>query len=914
MRSPAFMGRLLERAALDRLLENVRAGNSEVLVIRGEAGVGKSALLQYAVRRASGFRVSQITGIEAEMELPFAGFTQLCMPMLGRLGTLPAPQRDALQVSLGLVYGDPPDRFLIALAALSLLSEATDEQPLLCVVDDANWLDGASRQVLGFVARRLLAESVGILFAVREPSNDGELVGLPELRLSGLPNEDARALLASVIPGQLDDAVRERILAETRGNPLALVELTRGLGPAQLSGGFAVSSTGDLPRHIEDHYVGRLRTLPEATQRLMLLAAADPVGDARRLWQAAQTLGIDPSEADIAIGEGLLEVEPSVRFPHPLVRSAVYRGSSAADRRASHAALESATDPTTDPDRRAWHRAHAASAPDEAVAGELIRSAGRAQARGGAAAAAAFLERAVTLTPDPRQRALRALDAAKAKFAAGDLAAAESLLSTANGADLDDLGRAQVLHVRAQIAFDLRRGSDAPPLLLRAAQQLEALDRPLAGEAYLEALVAAIYVGRLADDGDVAEIARAALSVALEPEPLPSYELLRLGLATRLLDGYVAAAPILRRALDVYRSENQELDWRWVSYTLTAMDLWDDEAWLELASSQARFARATGTLTLLPYALDYLAEHHVQAGRLSDAAGLLTEAESLAPGMRAENLPYIQLLLACWRGQESTATGLSETMAREALARGEGAAITVVEYAMAVLWNGLGQYELAAAAAQKAVDSDDIVIASWALCELAEATSRIGQLEIARGAAARVSERARASGTPWAKGMDARTRALVATGDETEQFHHEAISWLARSRMRVHLARAQLSYGEWLRRQGRRVDAREQLRAANELLAAIGLDAFAERARRELLATGETVRKRSEETRDELTPQERQVAGLARDGLSNPEIGARLFISPRTVQYHLRKVFTKLDISSRHDLHRVLPQTAAPVA
>jgi DNA-binding CsgD family transcriptional regulator len=752
---------------------------------------------------------------------------------------------------------------------------------------------------------------VGIVFAVREPSGAGELVGLPELRLTGLLNEDARALLASVIPGRLDVAVRERIVAETRGNPLALVELTRGLGPAQLAGGFALPHTGDLPRHIEHHYVGRLRALPDATQRLMLLAAADPVGNATRLWEAARTLGIDPDDAEPALREELLEVEPWVRFRHPLVRSAVYRGSSPAERRAAHRALESATDPATDPDRRAWHRAHAASEPDEEVADELIRSASRAQARGGAAAAAAFLERAVSLTPDASQRATRALGAARAKFAAGDLAGAELMLATADSGQLDELGRAQVLHVRAQIAFDLRRGSDAPPLLLRAAQKLETLDGALAREAYLEALVAAIYVGRLADDDAIAEIARAARAVAVGPEPSASHELLRVGLATRLIDGYVAAAPVLRRALSAYRSENQQLDWRWVSYTLTAMDLWDDEAWLELASSQTEFARATGTLTLLPYALDYLAEHHIQAGQLSDAAGLLTEAESLAPGIRAENLPYIPLLLACWRGEESTAAGLSDTMTRDALARAEGAAITVVEYATAVLHNGLGQYDLAAAAAQTAADSDDMVISSWALCELAEATSRIGQVEVARGAAELLSERALASDTPWARGMDARTRALVAPGEQTEQFHHEAIEWLGRCRMRVHLARTHLSYGEWLRREGRRVDAREQLRTAYELLVAMGLDAFAERARRELLATGETVRKRTAETRDELTAQERQVAQLARDGLTNPEIGARLFISPRTVQYHLRKVFNKLDITSRHDLHRVLPEASA---
>ena len=914
-RPPAFRGRTSERETLDRLLEAVRAGQSAIVVVRGEPGVGKTAVLRYAARQASGFRVAEIAGVEPEMELPFAGLHQLCAPMLSRLGALPEPQQDALRVAFGLEPGAPPDRFLVALAALSLLSATAEERPLLCLVDDAHWLDGASGQVLGFVARRLLAESVAIVFAVREPTDDRELAGLPELVLDGLEDEDARALLASAIPGLLDERVRDRIVFETRGNPLALLELPRGMNAAELAGGFALPDAGDLPRRLEDHYVRRLDALPHETRRLMLLAAADPVGDATLLWRAAQGLGIERDAAAPAVAERLIEIGARVRFRHPLVRSAVYRAAAVADRRAVHAALEAATDPEADPDRRAWHRAHAAGAPDEDVAGELIDRASRARHRGGIAATAAFWERAVALTPDPSVRATRALRAARAKFAAGDAAGAESLLATAEAGPLDELGLAQVERTRAEIAFDLRRGRDAPPLLLRAARRLEGLDVELARDTYLEALLAAIYAARLATGADVDDVARAARSAPLGPEPLPARQSPLLGLATRLTDGYAEAAPALAAALRDYRADGPRLDWLSLSYTIAAQDLWDDEAWFELASSQAELARRTGTLSLLPYALDYLAGHHIHSGELSVAAGLLTEADGLAPGARAHTLPYVPLLLAAWRGQATAALQLAEAMSREASARGEGCAITAAEYATAVLHNGLGQYDLAFDAAEKASAADEIATSSWALSELVEAAARTGRPDLARVAADRLSERARASGTAWAKGSAARALALVEEGEGGEELHRDAIEWLGRCRMAAHLARARLTYGEWLRREGRRVDAREQLRAAHEAFTAIGAEGFAERARHELVATGEKVRRRSDDTRDELTPQELHIARLARDGRTNPEIGAELFISPRTVEWHLRKVFAKLGISSRMGLHDALPtqdREAAP--
>jgi len=796
-----------------------------------------------------------------------------------------------------------------------LFAEVAEERPLLCLIDDAQWLDAATSQVLGFIARRLLAESVAIVFTVREPSEERELADLPELSLGGLQDDDARALLSAVIPGRLDDQVRDRLVAEARGNPLALVELPRGRSTGELAGGFVLPGEGTLQSQIEGHFRERIATLPEETQRLMLLAAADPIGDATLLWRAAATLGVERQAAEPAAGEQLLEVGAQVRFRHPLVRSAVYRAASLTDRRAVHGALAAATDPETDPDRRAWHRAHAAIAPDEEVAGELIDSAGRAQGRGGLAAAAAFLQQAVTFTPDSVERASRALTAAQMKLEAGDLSAAESLLAAADAGPLDELGQVRAQRAHAQIAFDARRGSDAPPLLMRTAQRLESLDLELARETHLKALVAVIYAARLATDPAPADLARAALAAPLGPEPLPSSQLLLLGLATRLTDGYAAAAPMLKTALRDCLAEEGHLNWSWVAYGLAAMDLWDDNAWLELARSQAEQTRATGALILLPFALEYLAMFHIQAGDLSLASDLVEEAQSLDLGVRAETLPYIPLRLAAWRGDVSTALDLVEVMIAGAHNRGEGCAITAAEHATAILYNGLGEYELAFEAAHKAAAADEVAISSWALCELVEAAARSGRLQIARESLDQLRGRTGASGTAWAKGTGAHASAFLEAGESAEHLHREAIEALGQSRMGAHLARARLSYGEWLRRENRRVDARDQLRQAYDAFTAMGANGFADRARRELLATGEKVRKRRDDTRDELTPQEKLIARLARDGRTNPEIGAELYISPRTVEWHLRKVYMKLGISSRKGLRGALrspPVETAP--
>jgi DNA-binding CsgD family transcriptional regulator len=896
-------GRVRECTLIDELLAAAHHGRSGVLVLRGEAGIGKTALLEYVAERASGCRVARAVGVQSEMELAFAGLHHLCAPLLDGLDALPSPQREALEVAFGLREGARPDRFLVALAALSLLAEAAETRPLVCVIDDAQWLDRASALVLAFVARRLLAERVAVVFAVREPADADTLSGLPELRVEGLADADARALLASAVPGRLDERVRDRIVAESRGNPLALRELPRGVTPAALAGGFALPDARPLANRIEQTFLQRAQSLPHDTQLLLLVAAAEPVGDLGLLWRAAERLGIGSEAARPAEAAGLIELGFRVRFKHPLVRSAVYRGASAADRRDAHRALAEATDPAADPDRRAWHAAHATTAPDEAVAADMARSAERAERRGGLAAAAAFLQRAAELTPDPNRRVERTLAAAQAKLDVADHQAASDLVTAAQHGPLDDLQRARLERLRAQIAFARRRGSDAPPLLLEAARHLEPLDAAAARETYLEAIVAGMFAGRLGTGPGVREVARTALAAPPGSEP---GDLLLTALATRFNEGYAAAFPALSSAVRPF-GELDNSRWLWLACRL-AQDLWDDELWHVLATRGVRVARETGSLSTLPIAANYRAALHVHSGAFDAAAALIDEVDAITQATGIAPLKYAALLLAAWRGDQAGALEFFERNRQNATDRGEGHGLGFVEWATALLYNAGGRYDEALAAAQRACEYEDVIWFSWALVELIEAAVRGRRPDLAAAALARLSERTRASGTGWALGIEAGSRALV---HDDEAAYRESIEHLSGTRGAVHLARSRLLYGEWLRRENRRADAREHLRAAHDSFACIGAEAFAERARRELLATGETVRRRDVDARDALTPQEAQVARLARDGHTNPEIGAQLFISPRTVEYHLHKVFRKLDVTTRKDLRGALAEGAA---
>jgi DNA-binding CsgD family transcriptional regulator len=892
---------------LIRLLDTVRAGESAALVVRGEAGIGKTALLEHVAGDVSGFQVARISGMESEMELPFAGLHQLCSPMLEHLGALPDPQRNALDVTFGLIAGAVPDRFLVGLATLSLLAEMAHERPLLCFVDDAQWLDAASGQVLGFVARRVLAESVLMLFAVREPTQERHLRGLPELTVGRLADDDARALLTAVVPGRIDARLRDRIVADTRGNPLALLEMPRDMTAAELASGFPVPRTGDLPSRLEEHFLSRIEALPQPTQQLILLAAADPTGDVHLLWRAAQTLGIDQEAS--ASAEHLVEIGPHVRFRHPLVRSAAYTGATSTHRRAAHLALAGATDPLTDPDRRAWHRALAASGLDEDVAAELEQSAGRAQARGGLTAAAAFLRRSVTLTEEMPVRVRRALSAAQVSLQAGEFDSAVSMVLVVEAGTLDEIELSHALLLRGQVAFASGRWADASPILVAAAEKFRALDLNLTRETYLSAWAAAMFGGQSAAD-TLAAVSAAAMSLPPAENPRPSDILLE-GLVTLMTAGLATAAPTLRRAIAAFAAADapveQSLGWGWLSIMPPSV-LWDDQALDEANTRQLALARRAGALALLPVNLYTIAILAAMRGDFAAAIPALAEATAVTEATGAPYAPMGAMLLAALRGREEEATALFDSAEAGATASGQGVAIQFARWVSAILFNGLGKYEQALIAARQASDeAPEFHVSSWALPELIEASARTGNAAIARDALDRLAEVAAAADTDWARGIEARSRALLSDGAVAEACYLDAIDRLGRTEMRPELARAHLLYGEWLRRQNRRLDARGQLHSAHDMFTDIGMLAFAERARRELQATGETVRRRQEETRNDLTSQEAQIALLAVAGQTNPEIGATMFLSARTVEWHLRKVFAKLGIASRRQLRDVLP-------
>ncbi|WP_436528964.1 AAA family ATPase [Actinoplanes sp. HUAS TT8] len=976
--SVGLRGRARERDQLERLIRDVRSGQSRVLVLRGEAGTGKSALLDYLVDQAPATRVVRAAGVEPETELAYSALQQLVAPLLPHLDRLPEPQRVALSTAFGLSAGQPPEALLIGLAVLGLLAEAAVEQPLVVVVDDAQWLDRMSEVILTFVARRLDAESVALVFAARTPADDALLTGLPELRIEGLPEADARALLETVLPGLVDARIRDRIVAETRGNPLALLELPREMDPAFGFGIPAASAAGhtsvaghvtaaghisaaghaSVAGQVEDGFKRRIAALPDDSRTLLLAAAVEPVGNVPLLWRAAELLGVSPAAAGPAEAAGLVEIGARVRFRHPLARSAAWHGADPAALRAVHQALAEVTDAIEDPDRRAWHRGHAAIGPDAAVAEELENSAGRALARGGRAAAAAFLERAAELTPEPGRRASRLLAAAQARLASGAAAMVPGLLAAVEQEPLDPIQQATVERLRARIAFVLNTGREIVPPLLAAAGRLESLDPAAARETYLSAVGAAINAGRLGGDDlqravDAAAGSLPASLLALSPPDVaasspdvaasspgvaapssnlaasspgvaasadsvaaslpavaglagtaaaPGGEVEPAGLLLAALivwarNGLAAAVPSFHRALAAVPPDN-ELDLLWLTGMLIH-EVWDDEAFQDRTEQAVTFARAAGALSRLPSALTFRSTALIYAGRFADASDLIDEAAALARATGPAPHPASGSILAAYRGRTEEALSLIGELSRDARAGGVGWLLGVAGYSKAILHNGHGDYADAMAAAQEAAGHEDLAVLQWSLGELVEAAARTGATKEAADARDRLAARTGTVDTPWARGTRALADALV---DDAEDAYREAVDQFAASRHKLSLARARLLYGEWLRRANRRAEAREQLRPAYEAFSTMGAEAFAERAGRELTATGETVRKRTTGTREELTAQESQIARLAAAGRTNPEIGAVLFLSPRTVEWHLRKIFTKLGITSRREL------------
>ncbi|SNY62832.1 AAA family ATPase [Paractinoplanes atraurantiacus] len=910
-------GRSVELAALDGLLATARGGGSAGLVLLGEAGVGKTSLLSYAVTTAAGFRVSQVAAAEPESELPFADLHALCRPMLKHLDRLPPPQRDALATVFGTAApASAPNLFLVGLATLSLFAESAARKPLLCVVDDAQWLDQASAQVLAFVTRRLQAESVVMLFAAREPVR--EFDGLPARTVEGLDDFDSRALLNTVVRWPLDERVRDAILAEARGNPLALLELPLAGAPGTLAGGFGLPAALPLAGRLEESFLARSRSLSAGARRLLLIAAADPVGDSALMWRAARRLGIARDAADEVRTAGLLTIGATVRFRHTLVRSAVYRAAPDADRRAAHHALARVTDERADPDRRAWHLAQAADAPDESVAAALVASAGRARYRGGLAAAAAFLERAAALTADPALRADRELAAARALHHSGALDRAAATLRRAATRPAGDRRTALIGLLRGQMAFSARRPhtgpEDATALLLDTARRLAPWNAALARETYLDAFASAMLVGRLATGPGLAEVARAALGAPCPQEPARPQDLLLDGLARHFTGDHERDVPLLRRAVSAFRDPRlpPESTIRWGFPVRHAANvLWDDDAWHGLSERHAGVARELGALAVLPVALNQRIAVHLHAGEMRDAAALVDEAREVAEVLGVQRPGYGEAAVAAWCGPAGEASKLIADSTELAEALGEGVGVTWFQYLAAVLHNGSGRFRPALVAAERAVAyTGELGFASWALPELVEAAAALGDRNRAAEAVSRLERIVAPGGSDWGLGVVARSRALIANGNEADRLFREAVDRLGRCRASAMRARTRLVYGEWLRRAERDAEARAELRAAYESLSRMGAEGFAARARDELLVSGEVVRPQDRPMSTELTPQELRIARRARDGRSNAEIGAELFLSARTVEWHIRRILAKLGITSRRGLPGALPEAA----
>jgi DNA-binding CsgD family transcriptional regulator len=906
-----LLDRAVETGALEGVLAAVRDGLSGVLMLRGEAGVGKTALLDWAAGQAGDMQIARVAGAEAEMDMGFAGLHQLLVPFLGGLKGLPAPQRQALGSAFGLVAGPPPDRFLVGLAALTVLTDAAAERPVLCLIDDAQWLNPVSIEVLGFVARRLYADRVGMVFAVREGEERAVmLAGLPELMVGGLGEEAARKLLATSAGTQVDRQVSWRIAADTSGNPLALVELAAELTAAELSGAEPLDWPLRFGGRLEELYRSRVRALPGGTQTLLLLAAADPTGEPALIWNAARNLGIDPEAGQAAGVERLVSWEPRVRFHHPLIRSAAYYAFPAAARRGVHQALATVTDPKADPDRRAWHLAEAAAGPDEQVAAELERAADRARGRGGWGSGAAFLERAAALTPDEEHRARRMLAAAENRLAAGEAPAARALLGLAVPRLTDGLDRARARRLEGQSLYAAGQMPEATSVLLDAARMLQPSETRLARDTLLNAFVAAQFSGQTW----MVEFLRAVRSV---PKVADS----RATLADLLLDGfaavgerrYQAGAALLRQAIAPLAGGQPIPDDalpHLMAVGQAAGLLYDDSARYQMEKRWVAELRDRGAMAALLTALGIQTSVQVQEGRFADAEATMAEGRALseATGYRAILGPYAwqELWALARRGREADARPLAARMLREFAGRGNGYEVLRVQGALATLELGLGNYAAALRHALEALPRGNVLTFA-PFADVVEAGTRCGERETATAALQAFTPWALASGTDLALGLLGRSRALLADDDHAEAEYRLAIDHLQRCRLVPELARAHQAYGEWLRRQRRRRDARDQLRRALEMFDEMGATAFAGRARAELRATGERASPRGPGTPGVLTAQEAQIARLAAERLSNREIAGRLFISASTVEYHLHKVFRKLDVTSRVELARALP-------
>jgi DNA-binding CsgD family transcriptional regulator len=913
MVSDALVGRSADCRALDDLVDAVRGGLSRSLVIAGEAGIGKTSLLRYAARAAVGVRTVSVAGVESELRLGFAALHRMLVPYLGRIGALPAPQRDALSSAFGLSAGPPADRFLAGLGVLSLLADAAAEQPLIWLIDDAQWLDRESLEVLGFVGRRLYADSIGLLFGARKPSPGlTALDGLPTCRLDGLEPAAARAVLATNVPGPLNTRVAARIATETGGNPLALLEVAGLLTPDQLAGRSPLPQPLPAGRGMQEHFLRQVKRLPPATRSLLLLASAASRDDPAALWRAAALLGLGPDAADLAVAQGVLSLDQRVEFRHPLIRSAVYEGARLGDRRRVHDALASIAGQDGYPDEAAWHRAAATVVPDEQVAVGLERSAARAERRGGYVAQAAFLTRAAELTPDLQDRAVRLFAAAQAHLVAGDGALAEALLDQAAPRLAAAGMHVAAQRLRASIAVFFSRHKDVPALLLGTVAAMDPSDVPLIREMLFEAVQAALVARQYTTGTTLAEVARAALRAPRDLARAVSVtDLLLDGFATRMAVGYPPAVPLLRAAVAALFTGEPSgpagipatiLGW------FAADDLWEDQGRRAMLKRAEAVQRRHGALGALRITLAGLTTGEVWAGRPAEAEACYNEAAEISAsiGVPVPATTGVLLELRAWQGREQESRALAEMTARWGQQRGAAVLEVFALMGLTLLELGLGRYAEALGWGMRIYDDDPPGFGNRILPEIVEAGRRSGDHAAAHAALSRLADRATASGTPWALGMLARSRALLAHDADAETFYREAITHLTGTFVYTELARAHLLYGEWLRRQKRRKDARSHLRTACDMFDAMGAAAFGRRTRAELLAAGYSPQQPAERAGPDLTPQEAQVTRLAAAGATNAEIATHLFVTTSTVEYHLSKAFRKLDITSRRQLATAL--------
>ncbi len=918
-----LLDRQAEKAAIDRVLGCVRGGFSGTVVLRGGPGVGKTALLGCAIDSAPDLQVCGVAGVEAEIGLAFGALYQLLVPFLPRIADLGPPQRHALRVAFGLEEGPPPSRFLVGLATLMVLSHAAEDQPVLCLVDDTQWLDAESAQALAFAARRLYADRVGMIVTMGEPATLPEpatqqmFEGLPAVVVGGLPAAEAAELLRRVAGAHLDEQVVRRILADTQRNPLALAELGAQFTADQLAGRASLPEPIPLSQRLEQRFLRQVRDLPADTQAFLLLVGADISGDRVGLWRAASLAGIDADAAEaVAEAVGLVELSgSSVRFRHPLIRSAIYHGATDAQRRAAHLALAEASDSgsAAGRSRRAWHRAAAAIAPDEGIAAGLEKAAERESARGGYAARAALLRRAVELTPGDGRRARREVARAEAELISGHPDTARDLVTGALPRLADDRQRGLAKRLNGAILFATGDAAAAADALAEASQALAPDDRA-ARDTILEAIRAAMWAGP-AQTRNITRAARPFPGLT-GSEPTIS-DLLLEGWQARFAAGYSQAVAPLRAAVAALRADDLDpvtgLEWFEMGVA-AAGSLWDDQGVIDLTGRWVHAARTLGALTELPLAMAWQAFSATVAGRFQDADTRSAELRELVavsprPGKVGIDSRSEGLLLA-YRGQLAAARASGIAQIRDCTARGQRKLAEFGQYIVAVADMCAGDCDAAAAAALTVIEDDTPCTAEWALPELIEAATRADHRDVAGSAFATLSERALAAGTPWALGLRARCAALIDAGEHAEEHYREAVSQLQQSRATVDLARTHLLFGQWLRRARRRRDARRELRTAWDMFTAMGADGFAEQASTELRATGERARARTPETAFDLTPREAGVADLAAAGASNNEIAAQLFITPSTVEHHLGSVFRKLGITSRTQLARLRPVSA----